>query len=64
MRDHIAFMEVFLAGLRSLPNPDLVTQAYIRAFEVCLHSAKRNKQKEVTLAKYVELPSIISEERN
>lgn len=57
-------MEAFLAGLRSLPNPDQYTKAYIRAFEVCLHSAKRNQQKEAPLARYVELPSIISEERN
>jgi len=37
-------MNAFLSGLRSLPNPDEYTRAYIRAFEVCLHSAKSNQQ--------------------
>jgi len=45
MENHIQFMNAFLSGLRSLPNPDEYTRAYIRAFEVCLHSAKRNQQK-------------------
>ncbi len=44
MRQHIEFMQAFLSGLRSLPNPDKYTQAYIRAFEVCLHSAKREQK--------------------
>jgi len=44
MRNHIEFMEAFLAGLRSLPNPDKYTQAYIRAFEMCLYSARNNYQ--------------------
>jgi hypothetical protein len=42
MKHHIEFMEAFLAGLRSLPNPDKYTQAYIRAFEMCLYSARNN----------------------
>jgi hypothetical protein len=44
MSNHIEFMEAFLAGLRSLPNPDKYTQAYIRAFEMCLYSARKNHQ--------------------
>ena len=42
MKNHIEFMEAFLTGLRSLPNPDKYTQAYIRAFEMCLYSARNN----------------------
>jgi hypothetical protein len=37
-------MKAFLAGLKSLPNPDKYTQAYIRAFEMCLYSAEKNNQ--------------------
>jgi len=44
MNDHITFMKAFLSGLRSLPNPDKYTQAYIRAFEMCLYSAEKNNQ--------------------
>jgi len=42
MNNHIQFMKAFLAGLKSLPNPDKYTQAYIRAFEMCLYSAEKN----------------------
>lgn len=59
MEQHIQFMSAFLSGLRSLPNPDGYTQAYIRAFEVCLHSAKRNQERnkieEAPYEEYVEL---------
>lgn len=44
MHNHIQFMKAFLAGLKSLPNPDKYTQAYIRAFEMCLYSARKNYQ--------------------
>jgi hypothetical protein len=44
MNNHIQFMKAFLAGLKSLPNPDKYTQAYIRAFEMCLYSAEKNNQ--------------------
>ena len=44
MKHHIEFMEAFLTGLKSLPNPDKYTQAYIRAFEMCLYSARNNYQ--------------------
>lgn len=44
MNNHITFMKAFLSGLRSLPNPDKYTQAYIRAFEMCLYSAEKNNQ--------------------
>lgn len=59
MEKHIQFMNAFLSGLRSLPNPDEYTRAYIRAFEVCLHSAKSNQQKTtggIQDVQYMELP--------
>lgn len=60
MERHIQFMQSFLAGLKSMPNPDKYAQAYIRAFEVCLESAKRQQKfnKEV-YAEYVELPTTL-----
>lgn len=48
MKQHIMFMTAFLSGLRSLPNPDLATKAYIRAFEMCLYSAKRHESDELS----------------
>ncbi len=42
MKHHIEFMEAFLAGLRSLPNPDKYPQAYIRTFEMCLYSPRNH----------------------
>ena len=52
MNDHITFMKAFLSGLRSLPNPDDYTKAYIRAFEVCLYSAEKNQQRTNTINNY------------
>jgi hypothetical protein len=60
MKHHIEFMEAFLAGLRSLPNPDKYTEAYIRAFEMCLMSARKNQHVTNTGGiqdvQYMELP--------
>ena len=63
MKHHIQFMKAFLVGLKSLPNPDKYTQAYIRAFEMCLYSAKRNQQKEVPIAEHMELSSTVTASR-
>jgi hypothetical protein len=65
MRQHIEFMQAFLSGLRSLPNPDKYTQAYIRAFEVCLYSAKKHEQKSnhKTNGTNLELPGTFTEIR-
>ena len=52
-------MNAFLSGLRSLPNPDEYTRAYIRAFEVCLHSAKSNQEQStggIQDVQHMELP--------
>lgn len=54
MIKHIEFMEAFLAGLRSLPNPDKYTQAYIRAFEMCLYSARNNYQSYKLIEEYTD----------
>lgn len=60
MEQHIQFMKAFLAGLKSIPNPDKYAQAYIRAFEVCLESAKRQQKFNTEVyAEYVELPTTL-----
>jgi hypothetical protein len=64
MRQHIDFMRAFLSGLRSLPNPDKYTQAYIRAFEICLYSAERQqKSNHKTNGTNLELPGTFTEIR-
>lgn len=57
MNDHITFMKAFLSGLRSLPNPDEYTKAYIRAFEVCLHSAETNHKQYIHNNEYYTEPT-------
>lgn len=64
MRQHIDFMRAFLSGLRSLPNPDKYTQAYIRAFEMCLYSAERQqKSNHKTYGTNLGLPDAFTEIR-
>lgn len=57
MNDHITFMKAFLSGLRSLPNPDEYTKAYIRAFEVCIHSAETNHKQYILNNEYYTKPT-------
>ncbi len=50
MKHHIEFMEAFLAGLRSLPNPDKYLVKNIRTFEMSRGRLETFKDETTNLA--------------